>query len=175
MLPAAAGDSRRGVILWAPGFAFTMIAFLPGAIGGVERAVLAVAASLALTAIPAILLDAIGVRLETSSFVITACVLTSLSALLALLRLPSLADAPLLPAGRRQPLIPIALVIVGTASPLGALLAARLTPQPAGIRGSSALAATSTAPRSVRAEVISAELETTKYRLTISTTLDRWS
>ena len=51
----------------------------------------------------------------------------------------------------------------------GALLAARLTPQPAGIRGSSALAATSTAPRSVRAEVISAELETTKYRLTIST------
>jgi Protein of unknown function (DUF1616) len=158
-----------GLVLWAPGFALTMVVFVPGAIGGVERALLAFAASVALTAIPAILLEATGVRLDTASFLITGCVVTSLAAVPALLRLRPLTDVPGTPPGSRPPLAPIATAIGIGLVLAGAVVTARITPQPAGIPGSSALAATSAGPVSMRAEVISAELETTAYRLTMST------
>ena len=49
--PALRAPAAVGLILWAPGFALTLAIFPTGAIGRVERTVLAVAASVALTAI----------------------------------------------------------------------------------------------------------------------------
>jgi hypothetical protein len=158
-----------GLVLWAPGFALTMVVFVPGAIGGVERAMLAFAASVALTAIPAILLEATGVRLDTTSFLITGCVVTSLAAVPALRSLPPLTDVPAAPPRWRPALAPIATAIGVGLLLAGAVVAARITPQPAGIQGSSAFAASSAGPRSVRAEVISAELRATTYRLSTLT------
>ena len=77
-----------GLILWAPGFALTLAIFPAGAIGRVERTVLAVGASVALTAISAVLLDVVGIRLGTASFVLSACVVTWLAAVAAVRRMP---------------------------------------------------------------------------------------
>jgi hypothetical protein len=157
-----------GLILWAPGFAFTLAVFPAGAIGRVERTVLAVAASVALTAIAAVVLDAVGVRLETPSFVISACLVTSIAAAAALRRMPGLAEIPD-PAPIQRPTRTAIAIGVGVCVVLGgAVVAARITPQPAGIPGSSALGVT-TSSGSLRAEVISAEVVATKYRLTMRT------
>lgn len=159
-----------GLVVWAPGFALSMLIFMPGAIGGAERVLLAFATSLALTAIPAILLEAAGVRLGTAGFLITACVVTSLAAVPALLRLPPLTEAPAVAVAWRRP--PLALVVIAIGIGLllaGTLLAARITPSPVGIEGSSAFAVTGAGPRSMRAEVISDERDPTTYRLTMRT------
>jgi hypothetical protein len=170
------GIAAAGMVLWAPGFVLTLAFFVPGAIGGLERALLAFAASVALTIIPAIVLEAGGVRIEMETFLVTACVVTSLAAVLALLRLRRPADLSAFPPAWRPPGVPIA--TTGSVAVLAICIAvilasawgiARITPEPTGIRGSSAFAVTSTDPRSMRAEVISAELEDTTYRLTMST------
>jgi hypothetical protein len=91
---------------------------------------------------------------------------TSVAAVAALRRLPELAEIPdPAPIPRPSPTA-IALVIGVCVVLAGAVVAARVTPQPAGIPGSSALAVTP-GSGSLRAEVISAEVVPTKYRLTM--------
>ena len=166
--PALRAPAAVGLILWAPGFALTLAIFPKGAIGRVERTVLAVAASVALTAIAAVLLDVVGIRLGTASFVISACLVTLFAAAAAVRRMPALAAIPD-PAPIPRPSPTAIAIVIGICVVLaGAVVAARVTPQPAGIPGSSALAVTTSAG-SLRAEVISAEVVPTKYRLTMRT------
>lgn len=157
------------LVLWAPGFALTAALFVAGTLGGAERAALSFATSLALTMIPAVILEAAGVRLGTTSFLITACAATWLAASVALVRLPRLVEMPAIPRRPRPRLASIVAAIGLCAVLAGAVLAARITPQPAGITGSSAFAAVSAAPQSVVVEVISAELEVTNYRVAVLT------
>jgi hypothetical protein len=154
-----------GLVVWAPGYALTRVVFAPGAISGVERAVLAFATSVALTAIPAVALDAIGVRLGTASFLITSCVVTSVAAALAQRRLPAPVAGPLLPRLPRPPLAPLVTAVTLVAILAGTLVVARITPRAEAIPGSSVLAATIAGPSTIHAEVISAELRATTYRL----------
>jgi hypothetical protein len=177
-----------GLVLWAPGYALTTVLIPPGAITGVERALLAFATSLALTAIPAILAEAVGVRLGVATFLITACAITSVAAALAFRRLRSFVDLPAPARASRPPQASVATAIaiglqrlprpplapVATAIGIGLVLAggvvaASIPPQPAGIQGSSTLAVTSAGRGSFRAQVISAELDPTSYRLTMVT------
>ena len=161
--------AAAGLVVWAPGYALTLVLLPPGAIAGVERAVLAFAASLALTAIPAVLLDAVGVRLGEASFVISGCAVTAVAGALALRRLPPLTDTSEPPPEWRSARKPVAIALGVGLVFVVAVIAARVTPEPAGIEGSSLLAATSAGPRSIRAEVISDELRATRYRVTLST------
>jgi hypothetical protein len=157
-----------GLVVWAPGFALTMAIFPAGAIGGVERALLAFAASVALTMVPAVLLDALGVRLGTASFLVGGCVVTVIATAVALRR-PPIA----LPRWRR-PTLAATVAAIGVAAVLaGALVAARRAPQAHSIPGSSVLSAVSDGPRSLRAEVISAELQPTAYRVELETSSGR--
>lgn len=158
-----------GLVLWAPGFALTMVLFPPGALGGAERALLSFVTSLALTMIPAVILEAAGVRLGTASFLGTACLTTWLAAVIALVRLRPLADVSAAARWPRPRLVPIAATLGLCVVLAGSVLAARRTPQPAGLVGSSAFAVASASPRSVLVEVVSAELEVTRYRVAVVT------
>ncbi|MEY2513483.1 MAG: hypothetical protein QOJ89_841 [bacterium] len=158
------------LILWAPGYALSALLLTPDTIGGVERVVISVATSVAITIVAAVLLDAASVRVGAASFLATGCAVTWVCAGTALLRAaPSLtaAHARLArwhpPAGASAAVFVLGLVLAGS------LAVARLAPEPAGIHGSSALAATTAGPQAVRAQVVSDELARTTYRLEVTT------
>lgn len=154
-----------GLVVWAPGYALTMVAFAPGAISAVERALLTFGLSLATTAITAVALEAVGVRLDTTSFAVTACVVISVAGAVAVWRLPTRDELPSRERrGRIRPLHAAVGLAVGIVL-AAALTAARVPPQAANIEGYSAFAVTSAGAQALQVEVISAELHTTAYKV----------
>ena len=156
-----------GLALWAPGFALSIAAFPAGAIGSVERGLLAIATSLAVTVVAAIALDAVGVHVGEVSLLLAGAAVTCGATAFALQRHPPPAvdSAPRL--RWRVQGIPIATAIGMAIVLAAAVVVARITPQPTGITGASALAATNVNSRSIEVKVTSAELTTTIYRLTL--------
>ena len=159
------------LVLWAPGYALSSLLLPRATIGGVTRAVTALALSAALTIVCAVALEAAGVRLRSATFLAMSCAITWLTAGVALVRATrqrggQQPDVPRwrAPAGASATVFVIGLVLAGS------LAVARVAPEPSGIPGSSMLAAARAQPGTIRAQVVSDELAETAYRLELATT-----